>query len=112
MQDQTMPDDPMLMQLKRIATDGGERGPHYDQGVLSVIESIEQHGYYETVPAMRLLHGYKLNVESGAFTNAELDEAKQLAAKLGLTLKHGERFAGGVRYAENFLPDFIRDATG
>ncbi|TWU40044.1 hypothetical protein Q31b_33880 [Novipirellula aureliae] len=99
---------PMVIRLKRIAQKGGERGPHYDQSVLSVVESIEEKGNYEPVPAMRLLHGYALNVESGVFTAEELDEAKKLAVDLGLSIEQGEEFAGGVRYAEEFLKAHVR----
>jgi hypothetical protein len=97
--------DPTLLNLKQIATKGGERGPLYDQGVLSVIRQIEQCGYYtpdRTAGVICLL----LTEQNGGpelLTKAEREKAQRLLKERGWTLKQAVEYFDGIECAEKLM---------
>ncbi len=99
--------DQLFLGLKEIATRGGERGPLYDQGVLSVVAQIEQSGTYKPSRLLSLIDLCR-NPElvRSSLTAAEVEELEQVLASRGWTLAQGAEFAAGVSAAESTLQQY------
>jgi len=95
----------MLLNLKKIAQRGGDRGPLYDCGVLAVVEEIEKTGGFTKSPICRLLLLVKLehDVKCGIATADELGQASKFLTDHGWTLDQGFEYARGVDGAERLL---------
>jgi hypothetical protein len=96
--------DPVFSGLKQIAEAGGERGPRYDQGVLSVIRQIEDRGCFDPDPIKQLagIH-YALKMRANIITPEEVRQAEEMARERGWTLEEGAQYAAGVMDAEKNL---------
>jgi hypothetical protein len=89
--------DPRILSLKRIALNGGEYGPYYDQGVLSVITQIEGTGKFIPNP----LRGLAFLKHNPNILTAEEKENFERALQLrGWTLDEGVAYSNGIEAAE------------
>jgi hypothetical protein len=99
--------DPILLNLKGIATRGGERGPLYDQGVLSVIAQIEQLGAYKPSRFLPLIDlGRNPLAARSYLLPAEIAGLEHFLASRGWTVAEGAEFAAGVSAAESTLKHY------
>ncbi len=96
--------DPLLLSLKGIATRGGERGPLYDQGVLSVISQIEQSGTYKPSRLLPLINlGRNPDFARSYLTTNEMTELEEELVSRGWSPEQGAEYAAGVDAAETTL---------
>lgn len=102
--------DGTLLNLKRIAMRGGERGPLYDQGTLDVISQIEALGYWMPNRMCSLIGALSVQERAAILRPEEVAEAKEFLAEKGWTIDQGIEYASGVDGAERMLFRFkIRD---
>lgn len=98
-------DDGTFLNLKQIARSGGEKGPLYDAGVLSVIDQIEKTGTFVKNPmrGIILLYSTHQKLPQRLLSDDEINQAKQFLAERGWTLAQAMQFAGGIDTAESLL---------
>jgi hypothetical protein len=94
--------------LRAVALKGGEHGPDYDQGVLSVIRQIEQTGSWEGSVMVVFLPVPSPDALRTCFTQEELAEAERMRLALGLTPEQAEQYARGVFAAQHTLQSYKR----
>jgi hypothetical protein len=103
--------DPNLLDLKRIAEAGGDRGPFYDQGVLFVVRQVETEGHFVRNPVCGILTAMLLQQQhkTRLLTEHELAQGQRFLAECGWTLEQGAQYARGLDCAQNLLSHFRRD---
>jgi hypothetical protein len=96
--------DVVFLGLKQLAEAGGDRGPLYDQGVLSVIRQIERRGCFDPDPIKQLagIH-HALKTQPKVVTPEEARRAEEMAKQRGWTLGEAAQYAAGVMDAEKNL---------
>jgi hypothetical protein len=94
----------MLLQIKANATRGSERGPHYDQGVLSVTSQIEETGKF--TPHRLAQHVLMFRDSPHSLNQLELHSIQQFLAETGMTADEALSYAVGVEFAEIMLRNF------
>lgn len=99
---QTLDLDFDLRCIKSIAVAGGEYGPHFDRGVLSVIQQIEARGFYVPNPivGVDLLHD-KPDLAQVVFTDVERSDLLSECHNQGMSVEEGAQYARGVVFAQN-----------
>lgn len=106
--------DPQLQSLKALALRGGDRGPHFDRGALTVIEQIEREGSYtpDRREGLICLAYAQRNGPPLLLTAEESAEAGQVLAGMGLTLEQGIEFFSGVSTAQQLLFRYRKQPDG
>ena len=94
----------MLLQIKSNATKGGERGPHYDQGVLSVTSQIEKTGKFS--PNRLAEHVIMFRDSPHSLSYEELQSIQRHLAETGMAADEALSYALGVEFAEIILRHF------
>jgi hypothetical protein len=89
--------DFVFTQLKQIATQGGEKGPLFDQGVLFVIRQIEETGSFQPHPIT------SIDDPPQVLTDGERREMQSLIAVKGWSHEQAQQFSKGVWQAEMTL---------
>jgi hypothetical protein len=103
--------DPTLLALKQIAEAGGERGPLYDEGVLSVVRQVEAQEHFVRNPICGPLTAMQLQQQTQAniLTPDELDQGRRFLEARGWTLDQSFQYVCGVKDAENHLAHLRRE---
>lgn len=94
--------DLRIIGLKNIALKGGEFGPHFDQGILSVISQIEKTGKFIPNP----LRGLALLQIPGTLSPEEKENFENALRSHGWTLDEGVAYSKGVEAAEIELANY------
>jgi hypothetical protein len=104
------PPDPTLTSLKQSALEGSGRGELFDQGVLSVVRSVEGTGRYTLNRAAAILALLPLHERGdlAILTAEEVADARRLLESKGWTPEQGAEYAVGVSHAQNLLYHFAR----
>lgn len=97
--------DPRLIGLKRIAEGGGDRGPRFDKGVLSVIDSILKNGRFvrNRMVSLMVLSRVQDGITAMIVTPDERAEFRDYIASQGWSLEQATEFLNGVDTAERIL---------
>jgi hypothetical protein len=103
--------DPWFIGLRGIAMRGGDRGPLYDQGVLSVIEQIERTGRHVPSLLKGLGHLAERDPLRAIYTPDEIAALERELAVRGWTIEQGAQFAKGVSDAEEALKAYRLDTN-
>jgi hypothetical protein len=101
--------DFMVENLRAVALKGGEYGPLFDQGVLSIINQIDETGSF--VPGIAaILIDMQSNPKAAeqCYTPEERAEALALTRERGWTLEEGVEFGKGVFHALTLLRGYLR----
>jgi hypothetical protein len=109
--DQQPNQDPILLNLKQIAFRGGEKGPIFDQGVLTIINEIEASGHFARggiASILSLMQLEQTTVGARLLTDEERSAGYQFIAQNGWTLDQGSQYANGVFFAEGLLNCYQR----
>ena len=104
-----------ILDLKAQAEAGGEFGPYFDQGVLSVLGQIESAGSYAADPIRIADAVYQADAAgmAGMVTAEERERAERLALEKGWSLQACAEFARGVMHAESRLAAYgVRPSAG
>lgn len=107
--------DAFLLNMKAVALNGSEHGPHYDRGVLEVIEQVETSGYFvptemrgifQLIMDQKPIPGFKGSpMEQCSYvTKEEMAMAKQFLSGRRLTLEQAMKYVQGMEFAENMMP--------
>src|SRR5207244_2679575 len=95
--------------FRAVALKGGEYGPYFDQGVLSVIRQIEETGSWEpNIMVAFIPMSSNPDAIKSCFTKEELAEAEQKCIALGLTPQQAEQYARGVFAGQHTLKQYKR----
>jgi hypothetical protein len=97
--------DPRLIGLKRIAEGGGDRGPLYDEGVLSVINAILKEGHFvrSRHVGLMVLFVAQRQLTQKLLTSDEEAELQHFIASHGWTFDEASQFLDGVDLVERML---------
>ncbi len=97
--------DPRLIGLKRYAERGGDRGPRFDKGVLSVINAILKDGHFvrSRMVSLMVLSRDQEKISPAIITQDEQAELHDYIAAQGWSLEQATEFLEGVDYAERAL---------
>ena len=97
--------DPRLISLKRIAEGGGERGPRFDKGVLSVIDALLKDGHFvrNRMVGIVVLFNAQRQVTPRLLTTDEEAQLQSFLKEKGWTLEQATEFLNGVDLAERAL---------
>jgi hypothetical protein len=97
--------NPTLLNLKRIAERGGERGPRFDKGILSVIEAVLKDGQFvrSRMVGLSVLSMAQRNLTVKLITADEETELRNFIASRGWSPEEANEFLSGVDLAERCL---------
>jgi hypothetical protein len=97
-----------VQNLKKTAEAGGEHGPLYDQGVLTVINSIEKHGGFIPSRWVGAATLFKLGKDDGQsmLSHEEMVAMNGLFQHNKWSPEDAVFYAEGIGAAEKLLPQF------
>jgi hypothetical protein len=97
----------ILERLRAIASTGGERGPHFNRGVLHVIDQIDATGTFTPHPMAKHVSSFALDIQANTLTQSEISDVRKYIASMGMTESDASAFAQGVLFAESSLKPYL-----